>query len=497
VKTAFETTRKPLDTLQADLACCFVFQGDRDAAGIAKKELRAALTALMTEERFEGRKGESVLWYTNGSYPARRYAVIGLGKKDRFDPGGLRDAIATAVHKAEGVSARALALALPPGAGAGLQPRDRVQAIVEGALLGNYKFDKYLNEANKKARPLEKVTLVSDAPPEAARDGIRIGRITSEATCLARDLVCEPAGVLTPAEMARRAKELARKAGVEYTVLERKDMEKLGMGAFLGVNVGSPEPPKLIHLVYRPKGKAQRRVALVGKGITFDSGGLNLKPTGSIETMKCDMAGSAAVLATVLACPSLKIPVEVHGFMAMTENMPGGRAQKPGDVVRTLKGKTVEINNTDAEGRLVLCDTIAYAHRFKPEAIIDLATLTGACVVALGPLATGVMSNNPRLSDAILKAAAVAGEKMWPLPLYEEYADMLNSDIADMKNTGERWGGALTAGLFLQEFVDETMPWAHLDIAGPAYIEREIPLSRKGGSGAGVLTLLQYLSNGA
>jgi len=490
----FSTTKKGLDSLRADLAACFVFQGDKEPPAIANRELRRSLARLMEEERFEGRRGEYVLWYTDGAYPSRRYAVIGLGKKTKFDSVSLRDAVANAVHRAEAVSAKTLALAFPRGAEAGLPPKERTQALVEGVLLGNYKFDKYLTEPHKKARPLSQATFVADVSPAAAREGIRLGRITAEAVCLARDLVCEPAGVLTPAEMARIAMGRARKKGIGCRVLEKDDMEKLGMRALLGVAAGSAQPPKLIHLTYKPRGRARRRVALVGKGLTFDSGGLNLKPTGSIETMKCDMAGSAAVLGTMLALPDLKVPVEVHGFLAMTENMPGGRAQKPGDVIRTMKGKTVEINNTDAEGRLVLADALVYAQQQEPDVIIDLATLTGACVVALGPLASGVMGNDRRLSSAILKAAGVAGERMWPLPLYDEYADMLSSDVADMKNTGERWGGALTAGLFLQEFVEEKTSWAHIDIAGPAFIERDVAVVRKGGSGAGVPTLLRYLS---
>jgi leucyl aminopeptidase len=492
-----ETTRTGLDKLRADLAACFVFQGDKSPSGITDRLLRTSLARLMAEEKFEGRGGDYVLWYTNGTFPARRYAVIGLGKKQRFNPGSLRDSVANAVHRAEAVSARTLALSFPPSAGAGLSHKARIQAMAEGALLGNHKFDRYLNEPHKKARPLESVTLVSDVTPAAAREGIRVGRIAAEATCMARDLVCEPAGVLTPGEMSRRAKAVAKRKKLACRVLGKQDLKRLGMGAFLGVNAGSDQPPQLIHLVYKPARKARRRIALVGKGITFDSGGLNLKPTGSIETMKCDMAGSAAVLATMSALPDLKCPLEVHGIMAMTENMPGGTAQKPGDVVITMKGKTVEINNTDAEGRLVLCDAIAYAQQHKVDAIIDLATLTGACVVALGPLATGVMSNNRRLQDALLKAAETAGEKMWPLPLYDEYLDMLQSDIADLKNTGERWGGALTAGLFLREFVDEKIPWVHMDVAGSAWVDREIPLSRKGGSGAAVRTLLGYLTDSA
>src|SRR5262245_45074014 len=300
---------------------------------------------------------------------------------------------------------------------------------------------------------------------------------------------------MTPTEMAKRASAVARAKGITIKVLEKKDLERLGMGAFLAVNAGSSEPPKLIHLIYRPKGKPRKRIALVGKGITFDSGGLNLKPTGFMETMKCDMSGAAAVLAAISALAELDAKVEVHGFMAMTENMIGGRAYKPGDVLKTMRGKTVEVTNTDAEGRLVLIDALAYAQTHKPDAIIDLATLTGACVVALGPLAAGVMGNDPKLVETLCETGAEVGEKMWPMPLYDEYLEIMASDVADLRNSGERWGGALTAGLFLQEFVDEKTPWAHMDIAGPAFQEKETPMARKGGTGAGVRTLVRYISS--
>jgi len=232
----------------------------------------------------------------------------------------------------------------------------------------------------------------------------------------------------------------------------------------------------------------------VGKGITFDSGGLDLKPADYMLDMKCDMSVAAAVFGTLSALVDLAIPVEVHGFLAMAENMPSARSCQPGDVLATRSGRTVEVNNTDAEGRLVLCDVLDYAQKFKPDAIIDLATLTGACVVALGPLCTGVMGNDSAMIESILDAAGAAGEKMWPLPLFDEYLDQLKSDVADMRNTGERYGGALTAGLFLREFVGEKTPWVHLDIAGPAFVSKDLPYARRGGTGAGVRTLLEYLS---
>ena len=493
--TSFTTTTKNADEVRADAAALFLFKGDKVPTGIADKSLRTDLAALLAEEGFEGKPGQAFVWHTNGRSAARRYVVVGLGKKEKFSPCTLRDAVATAARKAESVRAKTLTVTVPGETTGRIGPKDRATGVVEGVLLGTYKFDRYLNDESAKAHPPEEVTISTSLARAAVKEGIRVGTATAGATILARDLVTEPAGVLTPTEMAKRASAVARAKGIEIQILEKKDLERLGMGAFLGVNAGSAEPPKLIHLIYRPKGgKPKKRIALVGKGITFDSGGLNLKPTGSIETMKCDMSGAAAVLAAISALPEFRPSVEVHGYMAMTENMPGGRAYKPGDVLKTMNGKTVEINNTDAEGRLVLCDTLAYAQQHKPDVMLDLATLTGACVVALGPLASGVMGNDPRLVARVVDVAAESGEKMWPLPLYDEYLEMMSSDVADLQNSGGRWGGALTAGLFLQEFVDEKVSWAHLDIAGPAFLEKETPMARKGGTGAGVRTLLRYLT---
>jgi leucyl aminopeptidase len=328
-------------------------------------------------------------------------------------------------------------------------------------------------------------------------DGLRRmvdrGKTVATAVARARDLVNEPAGELTPRRLAEIAKDLAKKAGLEAKVLGPKDCEKLGMGMYLAVAQGSDEEPRLIHLLYKPKSKPRKRIVLIGKGVTFDSGGLSLKPSASMEDMKIDMAGAAVVISAIAALSELGVPYEVHAIAAATENMPSGKAYKLGDVLRSMAGKTVEINNTDAEGRLTLGDAITYAQAAEPDEVFDFATLTGACMVALGPHIAGVMSNDEALRDRWLAAARNAGEDMWPLPLPDRLKEQLKSEIADMKNTGDRYGGAITAGLFLKEFAGET-PWLHVDLAGPASADKEWGHIGKGGTGFGVATIVEYLT---
>jgi leucyl aminopeptidase len=328
----------------------------------------------------------------------------------------------------------------------------------------------------------------------AAEEGMRAGGVWAAATCLARDLVNEPANVVTPAFLAKRAQEIARSGRLGLKVLERDDCQKLGMGAYVGVAQGSLEPPKFIHLTYRPKQRARKRVVVIGKGITFDSGGLDLKPADGMYRMKDDMSGAAAVLGLFSALPKLALPVEVHGLIAATENMPSGTAQRPGDIVRAMNGLTIEIGNTDAEGRLTLADALVYADKeIKPDEMVDLATLTGAIVVALGMGLSGVFVTDDGLAERMLGAAETAGEKMWRMPLHDEYKDGIKSDIADLNNiSSQRGGGAIVAGLFMRDFTGGR-PWAHLDIAGTAFTERELPLGPKGATGVGVRTLLAYL----
>ena len=335
---------------------------------------------------------------------------------------------------------------------------------------------------------------MADGPEAArAREGARVGGLMAEATVLARDLVNEPANALTAAALATSARTLARAGGLRVRVYDRPGCERMGMGAFLGVNRGSEEPPRFIHLAYRPGRRVRRRIALVGKGITFDSGGLDLKTAEGMERMKGDMSGAAAVLGVMKVLPRLGPPVEVHELIAATDNMPSGSATKPGDVLRAMNGKTIEVNNTDAEGRLTLADAIGYARKVvKPDEIVDVATLTGAVAIALGPLCAGAMSNDEGLQQRILEAGQRAGERIWPLPLIDEYREGLKSEVADIRNTGPRGGGAITGGLFIKEFA-ETTPWVHLDIAGVAFTDKELPYAPKGGVGFGTRTLLTYL----
>jgi leucyl aminopeptidase len=317
----------------------------------------------------------------------------------------------------------------------------------------------------------------------------------ARAVCIARDLVNEPPSRLTPTILARKAQKLAREGKLRSTVLGPAEIRKAGLGALLAVSRGSAEPPRVVHLVYRPrKARTKGKTLLVGKGVTFDSGGLNLKLGDSMLTMKGDMGGAAAVLATMSVLDEIGCPTEVHALLGLVENMTGAAAYKPGDILTTWAGMTVEIGNTDAEGRLVLCDLLAWgAAKIKPTRIVDLATLTGACVVALGTRASGLFARDDELRDELLAAAAAGGEKVWAMPMYEEYLSSLQKGPADLRNVGDRWGGAITAALFLGEFVPRTIPWAHLDIAGPAFTEEEIPESVVGGTGAGVPTLLRWL----
>ena len=457
--------------------------------------LGGLLSRVLAAEKFEGKPGQVSYFHTEGKLPAGRVLVVGLGPRKGSDAEAVRRATATAARRSRDLGATTTSVLMPADS---LSPRVRAQAVAEGAILGTYRFDRYLKEKDGKA--LQAMALVE---PErrhqaAARDGLRLGEILASATCFTRDLVNEPANVVTPTYLAQRAAEIARAGKLDLKVLERKDCEALGMGAFIGVAKGSQEPPKFIHLTYRPRyrprGRARKRVAVIGKGITFDSGGLDLKTAEGMLRMKDDMSGAAAVLAILQALPRLKLPVEVHGLVAATENMPSGTAQRPGDIVRAMNGITIEIGNTDAEGRLTLADALAYAaDTIKPDEVLDMATLTGAVVIALGQGISGVLGSHDGLVDRILAAAKAAGERMWRLPLHDEYKEGIKSDVADLNNvSSQRGGGAIVAGLFMREFTGG-VPWAHLDIAGTAFTERELPLGPKGGTGAAVRTVLGYL----
>jgi leucyl aminopeptidase len=451
--------------------------------------------ALAKEDGFKGKELESFLYRPKDARPAGRVILIGLGKKKDFTNETLRRAAPRILRVAESLTLKKInvtALELAPWGPAQAQ---ELQAFCEGLYLGTYRFDRHKTPSPEKPKPVEEVVVWMESHGAPAKEAIRKAQLYSQATQLARDLINEPPSRMNPERLAEEAKK-AGKGRVSVRVYETKDMEKLGMGGILGVGVGGAVPPRLVELIYKPTSKAKKVIALVGKGITFDSGGLSLKPAQSMETMKDDMSGSAAVLGVMSVLSELAPSVEVRGYMAIAENMPGGRAQKPGDVVKTFNGKTIEVLNTDAEGRLVLSDALAYACSKKPDVVIDIATLTGACVVALGHRISAIMTNTPKLFAEIKKAGEIAGEKFWELPLEKEYQPDVKSKIADVQNIGKRRGeaGTIIGGLFLQEFVDNR-PWAHMDIAGPSWTDSDQPYCPTGGTGHPVRTLLHYLEN--
>jgi leucyl aminopeptidase len=460
--------------------------------GEANTALQGVLRHSASEERFLGKPGQTVVLHTHGDLRPRRLVLVGCGPSAALSVGGSRAAAGRFARTAAAVGSRAVALALPTiEPGGAVSPALRLQSAIEGLLLGLYRFDKYLDPAKRNPSPVQAASFFSNLPNAEAAPYILRGEETARAVANARNLVNEPAAILTPQRFSETAQQVARENDLEAVILGPEDCRERGMGLFLAVAQGSAEPPRFIHLAWKPP-SPRKRVVLVGKGVTFDSGGLSLKTNDGMLDMKVDMSGAAAVISAIESVARQRMPVEVHAIAACTENMPSGTAYKLGDVVRSMAGKTVEITNTDAEGRLTLADALTYGLALKPDFILDFATLTGACVVALGPHIAGVMGNNDQLLDAWLGAAQAAGEDMWPLPLPPRLVDQLKSEIADLKNTGERWGGALTAGLFLKEFLDTT-PWVHIDLAGPASTDKEFGHLSKGGTGFAVATILQFL----
>jgi leucyl aminopeptidase len=486
---------------KADLLAVPVFAGAELGPGAeeAVAALGVPLAPLLEARGFTGKAGEGAAWATLGRLPAAVLLLVGMGERAKVDAEVLRRAAAVVVRQGRGArkAVTTLTQALPA------DPAAAVQAVAEGALLAAYRFDKYKQaKANGAGQPAELATLALVPGPSAARGSggrtalagaLAAGQVRAAATNLARDLSNEPANALHPADLAAAARKLLAGKGVTVKVKNEKELAAEGFGGIVGVGQGAEHPPRLIELRYAPKA-ASGEVVLVGKGITFDSGGLSLKPADSMKTMKTDMSGAAAVLATMSVLADLDVKVAVTGYLASAENMPSGRATRPGDVLTMKNGKTVEVLNTDAEGRLVMADALALGAASKPDAIVDVATLTGACAVALGNRYTGLMANDEALAAELLDAAAEAGEPTWRLPLPPEYRKDIESDLADLKNVGDRYGGALIAGLFLQEFVDDR-PWAHLDIAGPARADSDDGYLAKGSTGVSVRTLLTWLQH--
>lgn len=448
----------------------------------------ASIAGLFEPNDWSGKPKQTLLLYPRGAVPAQRVLLVGLGPADSEAPDRLRQAAAIAAQRARDMNVGQLTVAVPAH---GIAMAAAAQAVVEGSLLGLYRFDQF--RSGESVPTIDRLTLVAHADLEAVQQGARVGEAVARGVMLARDLSNRPGNDLTPTRLGETASELGARTSIRVDLLGPEDLQAQGFGGLLGVARGSAQPPRFIVMEYGLHYREAPLICLVGKGITFDSGGISIKPAEKMDAMKMDMSGAAAVIGALQAVADLELPLRVVGLIAAAENMPSSTAYRPGDILTTLSGTTIEVLNTDAEGRIVLADALHYAQRYEPDAIVDLATLTGAIMVALGPHAIGLMSNDDELSDRLLRAGAVTGERTWRLPLWEPYREMIKSDIADIKNSGGRLGGAITAAAFLSHFVGD-YPWAHLDIAGTAWTENagraDTP---KGATGVGVRLLVQML----
>jgi leucyl aminopeptidase len=455
------------------------------------KALDGAISELIKQGDIKGKLNEITLLHSMGKLPASRIVVTGLGKKKELTTNKVRGAVAETCRYLRGKGVTSVAT-IVQGAGTNEIKNDNaVQAITEGALLGLYAFRRHITKKGNNFGEIKEFTIVGREKRQIEK-AIERGKILAEAANWARDMVNEPSNFMTPSNMAEAARQLAKKYGLKVEVFEKEKMKELGMGGLLGVSQGSQQPPRFIILSYKGSDSDDIDIALVGKGITFDSGGIDIKPSDSMEDMKGDMAGGASVIAALIALAQLKPKINVTALVPATENMPSGTAMKPGDIITALNGKTIEVINTDAEGRLILSDALSYAKKLGAKAIVDVATLTGACHVALGSVCSGAFTNNQELADKVIAAGNETGELMWQLPMYDEYKEQLKSDVADIKNIGSRWGGAITGGKFLEEFIDK-IPWVHLDIAGTFEIDKEKGYLVKGATGVPVRTLVNLI----
>jgi leucyl aminopeptidase len=477
--------------IEADAIVVNLFEGVEEpdgATAAVDKALDGAISSLISRGEIKGKFGEVNIVHTFGKLPARIVAIAGLGKRQDFNADKIRGIAGEFCRALRKLNCHKIATILHGAGIGGIELEASAEAIAEGALLGLYSFTKYKKPEYENIEEMRIVVREEEVP--ILELAIGKGKVVAEATNLARDMVNEPANYMTPSQMAEAAKEIANKYNLEFKVFDREDMEAMGMEALLGVAKGSNQPPKLITLSYKGDERSEKALGVLGKGITFDSGGISIKSSEGMGEMKDDMAGAAAVMTAVGAIAQLKPKINVTAIIPATENLPSGTALKPGDVLKAVNGKTIEVISTDAEGRLILADALSYAQKLGLSPIIDLATLTGACRVALGTLYSGVFGNDQDLIDKILKAAEKTGERMWQMPMPEEYKEQNKSEIADVKNTGNRYGGAITAALFLAEFVDNT-PWVHIDIAGTAFSTKESGYIIKGATGVGVRTLVK------
>ncbi len=489
----FQVKLGDIKSVKCDAIILNLFEGVKSplgAAAVIDKALGNAISDLIKTGELKGKPNEIQVIHTLGKLPARLVLVAGLGKKEEFDTDKLRNTTGEAMRVLRQHSCRSAATILHDSGDGGINTIEAAEAVVEGCLLGLYQFKKHLTKKDEQKEINELTILEKDASKlNLVRKGVDQGVIVADAVILARNMVNEPANYMTPSHMAQIARETADKNSLDIIIMDRGQMEKEKMGALLGVAQGTSQPPRFIVLKYSGDTSTKDSIGFIGKGLTFDSGGISLKPGDFMSDMKGDMAGGAVVIAAIGAIAALKLKINVTAIVPATENLPGGRALKPGDVLKASSGKTIEVVNTDAEGRLILADALAYAVKKGISPLIDLATLTGACHVALGDLYAGVFANNQKVADNVMKAGKRAGELLWQLPLPEEYKELNKSDIADIKNSGGRYGGAITAALFLQEFVGKT-PWVHLDIAAPFMSDKTKGILVKGATGFGVRTLI-------
>jgi leucyl aminopeptidase len=489
VKIVFDDITK----VQADAIVVNLFEDVKQPSGATAavdKALDGEITKLIEQGEIKGKLNEVNIIHSFGKTSARIIAIAGLGKQNEFTLDKVRSVIAQVCRSLRKLNCQRIASILHGTGSGGFEPALVSQALIEGSILGLYSFRKYITKKPDYADVSELIIVDRDSSvKKEIEQGSQRGEIIADAAVLARNWINEPSNYMTPNDMAQVAKKMAKTYGLGLTIMEREQMEKEGMGALLGVAQGSDQPPKLIILEYKGNNASKEIIGFIGKGITFDSGGISIKPSDYMKDMKGDMSGGAAVLAAMSAIAQLKPKVNIMALIPAAENLPSGKAIKPGDILTASNGKTIEVVNTDAEGRLIMADALSYAVKKGISPLLDIATLTGACHIALGDLCSGVFGNNQDVSDKIIKAGEKAGERMWQLPMYDEYKEQNKSEIADIKNTGGRYGGAITAAKFLSEFVGDT-PWVHIDIAGTFESDKEKGYVVKGATGVGVRTLI-------
>jgi leucyl aminopeptidase len=499
---SLHTESKEIGRMKCDALVAFI-PTDEKSMKTNRRRLESLLGTSVSKASIKdirGTTGETYVLYTPESFASPRMIITGIGKDRPHSLEDFRKAAANAAKQAKSMKLGSIAFILDQVYEGDLAAGESVEtvaaAIAEGAALGTYVFSKYLTGTETGSKTLKSVTLLAPSKKTAGRidRAARRAVVISDAVYLARDLGNTPGLDLYPETLAATAATECRKAGCKVTVFDERKITSLKMGGILSVSKGSERPPRFIIIEWNGGRASDKPYVLVGKGITFDTGGISIKPSANMGAMKMDMSGAAAVIGTLKAAARLRLPVNVVGLIPASENMVSGRAIRPGDVIRIMDGKTVEVDNTDAEGRLVLADALVYAKRYKPKGVVDLATLTGACVVALGHYASGMMGNDSDMMASLKKAGERTYERVWELPLYEEYEKMLKSDIADIKNIGGRWAGAITAGWFLKKFAKD-FPWVHLDIAGTAMLEENTEYTQRGASGVGVRLLTEWLAS--